>query len=720
MSRSNFSLSGLNIGENNTNMTYLYGISDFFSVMFEDTSKVNLLLESEAEVASAAYSKFLQLTSQISLQDIQTTLGQTLKLITIKSTDAILGEMNLYKLSDKIIDTRYVANKPLLPTTLLEQGVDYRIEKVNGESRIRFARDITNAGFSTRLLSDETTKEYALWFVDTEIDEGWISTNYASLIGVNPETSTEVFKNFVQGLYYTYLNGPTLELLRKGLNLCLGVPLARDVETVIDVRKYLETDQYIVVTDLNQYLIPYGLTPNVVADDILRIGDELAQWVEIKDYLHDGDWWLNLKIPEKMIPSLPEGQPDRYAARGTHFDYLMRNYLKKHTFLVNVKVTDFKNNQVFQQISDIIHKAKPSYTESIYIWTVPNTETIDATDERFFQRRDHIRSENLTTGIEQFFRKNTINPASRSNPSFIRYNVPNFINRLCGTDEYSNGHPFGFGQATVNGFVNPNYQFRDNTPEEQGWIRALKNRGDELLTTRRDKLGFLRNAAPIEDVSGTPVHHMHKRLKISPNMRFVPLYITTQADLHAKCDDVGVYTPDISEWCFDIFNPLNDSDSIDSLAVDEGRLDEFPTLLKRFFYTFNQRLPETTYLSSLIPEVGFNQFLFDYWDLTDADYLVGVRIHDDIIGMYLVTASNPISTGMYSVVEEVDALTMTLSTAPTRALGLTTSSYYLIRGATNLDYNMSEPHIVFSDSINPTPVIRSRLGNTITHMTELK
>ncbi len=129
------------------------------------------------------------------------------------------------------------------------------------------------------------------------------------------------------------------------------------------------------------------------------------------------------QFEEKLIPNLPSGQMDRYASKGTHFDYLMRTYLKKHTFLVNVKVTDFKNNQVFQQISDIINKAKPSYTESIYIWTVPNTEVATITDEKFVQRRDHVRTENLNNGIEHFVRNNAISPKSRGNPQYIKYNV---------------------------------------------------------------------------------------------------------------------------------------------------------------------------------------------------------------------------------------------------------------------------------------------------------
>ena len=79
----------------------------------------------------------------------------------------------------------------------------------------------------------------------------------------------QTFKNYISGLYYVYSGGPTLDLIKKGLNLALGIPICRGNETVLDIRNYLETDQYIIITDQNQYVIPYGLTP------LVNVGDSL-------------------------------------------------------------------------------------------------------------------------------------------------------------------------------------------------------------------------------------------------------------------------------------------------------------------------------------------------------------------------------------------------------------------------------------------------------------
>jgi hypothetical protein len=730
MARSSFSPSGLDIGNNSANMAYLYGISDFFSMMFQDTSRVNLLLESNAQAASDAYSKFLQLTSTISLEDIQTTLNQTLKLVTIKSTDRVEGQVNLYKLPADILSSRYIANRPLLPTTLLEDNVDFRIEQTDsGELRVRFAQDISNAGFSTRLLNDESTREYALWFVDTEIDEKWISKNYGAILGLDPETSTDAFKNLVYGLYYIYLNGPTLELLRKGLNLCLGVPLARGTETVLDVRRYLETDQYIVVTDSNQYLIPYGLTPTIQVDDVLNVGDELAKWVEIKDYLNDGDWWINLRIPASIIPGVPEGQENRYATRGSHFDYLMRTYLKKHTFLVNVNVAEFKNNQAFLQLSDVIRRAKPAYTTPIYIWTIPNDETVTLT-ETLKQRRDIQRHEGVLVGIEHFTRNETDVPHTRNEAKFMRYSVPNFVSRMCGTDTYVNGDPIPFMGGTATGFVNPQTQYRDNTDVEKAWLNTILSRGTEMVTFPRSRIQFSRSRRPLaeigQDAVGCPSHHLRKIFNIPQGMALVPLYVTTQTDLVSKCDKAGIYTPDVSEWYFDLFNPFNLSESINSLAVDESLPLMDVGQLVQNFDIFRTRGIDVGYMGSFMPDMGFRTFTFQTSDLTNNDYLIGVRIQDETVGIYLVTANNIDRGGMYSIVSEDDPLNISFRHKATRGHIASSSSLYLLRGLTVLGYNNSMSQVTindvptYTDSENKTPMIRSRNGMTLTHRMELK
>lgn len=59
---------------------YLYGLSDFWQYIFEDTEKVNLLLEATSTQAADIYSSFLQLCAGISIQDIATSASSQIKL----------------------------------------------------------------------------------------------------------------------------------------------------------------------------------------------------------------------------------------------------------------------------------------------------------------------------------------------------------------------------------------------------------------------------------------------------------------------------------------------------------------------------------------------------------------------------------------------------------------------------------------------------------------
>lgn len=404
MSISNFTFEGLPIGAGDRNMTYLYGVSDFWSTIFEDTDKVNLFYEASSQRLSEIYSHFLQLCSTISLEDIQVYSSKQLKLVLLGDSNAVAGKVNTYTLPSEILSSESIANRPLLPTVYLESGVHFSISSDGKE--ISFSTSLNSLGFPARILSTGE-KQYALWFVDAKIDEQFIYKYFGRIIlPTAPDKSTEAYKNFIYGLYYLFINGPDLSNLKKGLNIALGIPLARDTETVLETRKYLNTDQYIVVTDTNSYLIPYGLTPTVSAGDVLQPTQELAEWVEVKDYRTDGEWWINLQIPPSIMPYIPPGEPDRYAKAGSYADYVMRNYLKKHTFLVNVKTIDFKNLQTFEQLFDIIKDAKPSYTTPLYIWTVPTVdEVMTLDDSTISQIRSQFKCENLSRPINKMDRK---------------------------------------------------------------------------------------------------------------------------------------------------------------------------------------------------------------------------------------------------------------------------------------------------------------------------
>lgn len=362
-----FSEEGVDVGDNSRNMSYLYGLSDFFSYVFEDTETINVMMEANAVSASEVYSNFLQITSSLTISGIQDRTGASIKLVLVKDSD-VIGSTPKYKIDIPIYSAKFLANRPFLPTKLLENEVDFRITQIDSESCfVEFARPLSEYAFSQRPTTDGS-KEYAIWATNVNVDSQLMYRYYGKILGVTPEISSEQFSNFVYGLYYLYFNGPTLQIMEQGLNLVLGVPLTRTAGFVLDIRFNVESGKYIIITDTDQYLLPLGIPPSVSIDEFVEVGTPLAKWIELQDFVSGGKWWLDVSIPKSIIRALPGNQPNNFATEGSNFDYLMTNYLYKNTFLVRINVGSFQVNKYFSYLSEILYNAKPSYTQPVYVW----------------------------------------------------------------------------------------------------------------------------------------------------------------------------------------------------------------------------------------------------------------------------------------------------------------------------------------------------------------
>lgn len=711
VNKCDFSPEGLNIGKDNRVMTYLYGLSDFWSYMFEDTSSVNLLLEANAVIASDIYSKFLQLTSSISIEDIQKLTASQIKLVFIKATDLVPGTIETYQLTDQISGSRLIANKPLLPTRILENGKDYYIDDIN--HTIKFAAPLLGSAFPYRI-TGEGIREYALWFVDVEIDDNLIYENFGKLIGVDqPEKSSENFKNFIYGMYYMYINGPTLDSIRRGLNLSLGIPLARDKEEVLEIRKYLNTDQYIVITDLNSYLIPYGLEPEVSVGDILETGSELAYWVEVKDYINDGDWWINFQIPKHILPSLPNDDPttNRYATSGSWCDWIMRNYLRKHTFLVNVKTTGFKNIQNFQNISQIINKVKPSYTTPIYVWTIPILEDQIDLVETLNTTLNMKMCSTLTDGIYRFERDAT-SPLLRICPQFTRFSAKESLKEFLGKDTDINGPARIFEGEPLTGYVVPQLQIKELSEKEKAWMQVFLTRGQNYLLNEKSVMSFGRNISYNE--SGVTSNPLEQKFGKSEGYRMVYLYTTVDWDLKAKLASVGL--PLYPEDIFTVFKPRTDFGVINGESINGVSYLNWFTTMQTNFNTLFIRDANVHYLGAMFPKDAYRTFTPLVGDLTTEDYLVVTRIMDQTYGVFWVTKNFTYQTDeVFWGHKSDDVLSVEIDGPLSRGMFSFGGAMYTIRGAetvSSVPYTDPENGVIYmSRGGNPQVSVKRTLNN---------
>jgi hypothetical protein len=686
---SNFNSKGLSIGQGDRSLTYFYGMSDFWSYLFQEKDKIELLLEATSVKLSDIYSKFLQLASTLSINDIEVATGQQVKLVVLKDTDLVDGEVSVYSLSEKILSSRIIANRLFLPTVYLEENIHYRVDIEN--QQIEFFQPISSFGFPTRVDANGS-KEFALWFVDVVIDEELMYQYFGKLIGTPSEISTEKYKNYIYGLYFLYTHGPNFTLFRKGLNLILGVPLARDVETVLEVQQHPGTDQYIIVTDSNSYLIPFGLTPSVQEGDVLEPTEELAQWIEIKDWVSDDEWWLNFHIPEEVIPQIPPGETDRFARPGGYADYVMRNYLKKHTFFVNIGLSSLGDLTLFEKVSDIINNSKPAYTFPIYVFTVISDDTLRMTETLDIILGNPLpECEYFYAPIEKMQRDGVDEPLTRDCAIFTRNVVPYWPAAQLGAVEEIQNDPRQFlggeGPGDIAKYINVIRQFRTNTGSEEAWLRTFLDGDTESFRTTRDTMMFTRGRTYSDD-SGT-ASRMY--IPTDPTQRVIFLYLTTQEDLEDKYADISETAPGLSTWTFTLFEG--------DLA---GMTSNFSTFFSRGL---------GVYFGHIIPKVGYNSWSPDVGDLESGDYLVFIRVLENVVGAYWVTNNQTVEAPAFWVVKSADDLEIeSADTVPLRGMGYWSGVNYL-RGCGEV----AGPTwtVPYSDTENTTPFDYDRSGAVV-------
>lgn len=681
------------------NMSKLYGLSDFWHIIFEDSDKIDTLLEANAITASDIYSQFLQLTSSITLEHIQLTVGTQIKLFLLSQENKVPGTVATYTIPEGFQEARYITNRPFLATVTYEAGPHFDINI--GTNTISFYRDPFEESFPFRKNS-RGYEEIAMWAVDAQMDERAAYENYGKLIGQDPEESTEKYKNFLYGLFYLYTHGPDLAMVRRGLNVALGIPLARDDETVLSIRKTTGGDQYLIVTDLNSYILPFGLVPTVAVGESISTGDELTTWVEVKDYLNDGDWWINLEIPKAILPYVPEGQIDSYAKPNSYADYLMRHYLKNHTFLVKVNVTSFKNIQSFQQLGDIIQRVKPTYTTPIYIWAVPIADEELTLEEGSLDfRRDYHFCEVIMPHIFRM-RRNSGYPAYRGCPAFIRMSLGQHEVEQLGLDPYINGTPTPIAGGTAEGYVNRAHQFRANTAYENALMKVKFNRNTRNVPLHRNMMAFTRdiNHAPLDGDRVDPWPQF-----VPLGMWTVPLYITTLDDLQDRFVSIGIPVPDGGP-AFTLMQPYYADGPINEMGIDETTvIGQFELMVQYYSLVFSKG-DRGSYLGSRIPDFA-KTYMYRpaIVDLKDTDYLLCTQIMDRVYAVYWVTSSTlkdgRTHKSVYGHSDPDELRLANLDMPMTRGLGLAVGTpAYVTRGGvpTGLDPNVAGT--TFTDTLN--------------------
>jgi hypothetical protein len=269
----------------------------------------------------------------------------------------------------------------------LRRNLDFFIEDFRGQHCLRFAyRPYTETAIGEELIIEEAFDPWELaappprlWAEYTYFDNrSTIEDNFGLLAGVSVDQVESLPGNIdylsaVRGLWYAYVNGPTLHNLRVGAQILLGLPFAEEAGTIEEIRTdFSPSTGRILIRDgerneiVRSYTFPrtLALETNPATGALYAEGDTVQQFaplvkgVEVVDYVSDPTWFQGL-VQQGLF-------------------YEVEKFFK---FLVRVDAAAF-GLESMGFVSDFMLKIKPTYTYPLFLvsQTVEDTE-ISITDE---------------------------------------------------------------------------------------------------------------------------------------------------------------------------------------------------------------------------------------------------------------------------------------------------------------------------------------------------
>lgn len=258
-------------------------------------------------------------------------------------------------LPDDVVGVPALQHKLYEPETIYRENLDYVVEG-------------GYVDFLSTLFSPAFPAPDDLWAECVFVDNAQtIENNFGRLVEIAKDDLTVTrtrapYLSAVKGLFYAYVNGPTVDNIRLGLQILLGLPFAEERSIILEIEEDYSIDSRglslgrMLVDTLDSdgrrtgqrrtYFYPtvLGLEENPNTGETYKIGGILDQWapiskgVEVQDYIKDPNWWIN-------------------ALQGLEV-------LKFFTFKAVIDGDVFDDNDVAFAF-DFLKKIKPAYTKII-------------------------------------------------------------------------------------------------------------------------------------------------------------------------------------------------------------------------------------------------------------------------------------------------------------------------------------------------------------------
>jgi hypothetical protein len=212
-----------------------------------------------------------------------------------------------------------------------------------------------------------------------------IEGNFGILAGIKKEdlvakTTRTSYISAVKGLWYAYTNGPTIDNIKLGVHILMGLPFSEERGEIISITPSFTTDSFgttlsrVILEDVDEknkrlgfrriYYFPttLGMEVNPLTDVVYAVGDyveeftRLCKGVEVKDYVNTPLWWTTVLSGNEILKF-----------------FIFRVTIDTETGVFNDKDLIFA--------LEFLRKIKPTYVDVVAAALInAGTETIPVTD----------------------------------------------------------------------------------------------------------------------------------------------------------------------------------------------------------------------------------------------------------------------------------------------------------------------------------------------------
>lgn len=196
------------------------------------------------------------------------------------------------------------------------------------------------------------------WAEYAGFDEGVLQDNFGTNVELEEESS-EAYKSRVRGLYYAYYRGPTVNAIRTGVHILIGLPIADAAGTVESINPSYSGDYGQIVVAGTGYLYPRSVGTSLDVGDEVAMFQPLSDGVEIKDYVNSPRWWSTISDPE--------------------LDGTMREIRKYHSFAVFLNMDAFDLSTLVEAAA-FVNVVKPTWKDPYFVVYKEVADDLDLDD----------------------------------------------------------------------------------------------------------------------------------------------------------------------------------------------------------------------------------------------------------------------------------------------------------------------------------------------------